>query len=205
MMHGPHVDRLQCWVKEKKCSKKSPLQFCDETDMTNSQSTDVAMVVPHNPFLLKKYDCHINVEYCSSVLALKYIHKYIHKGHDRVRMKMKQHEANEVEKYIDSRYIGPMEAAWRLNAIPLHNRSLDDQQYVTFEGYEERILNQDHVGWVDLNSHDVAARSILYRYVPDGYTWNTKSKKWTPRKRAAKIVGHIINVSPTDSQRFFLN
>ena len=211
MMHGPHVDGLQCWDKEKKeCSKKFPKQFCDETDMTKDgfpkyrrrdnrdklyayhakrngkvQYVDNRMVVPHNPFLLKKYDCHLNVNYCFSVRAVKYIHKYIHKLHDRARMEMKQHETKEVEKYIDSRYIGPMEAAWRLNAIPLHDKShtvvrlpvhLDDQQYVTFEeGYEERVLNQDCktmlVGWFDLNSHDVAARSILYGNVPESYLY----------------------------------
>lgn len=58
-----------------------------------------------------------------SEMALKYIHKYIHKAHDRARMEIKQHETDEVQNYIDSRYVGPMEAAWRLNSIPLHNRS----------------------------------------------------------------------------------
>ena len=115
MMHEPHIDGLLCWDKEKQeCAKKYPKEFCTETDMTrngfpkyrrrdnadkfyayhrklNGQThyVDNRMVVPHNPYLLKKFDCHINIEYCSSEMALKYIHKYIHKGHDRTTMEMK--------------------------------------------------------------------------------------------------------------------
>jgi len=41
---------------------------------------DNRSVVPHNPYLFAKYNCHINVEVCASVKAIKYIHKYIYKG-----------------------------------------------------------------------------------------------------------------------------
>ncbi len=41
-----------------------------------------ADVVPYSKYLLFKYDCHINVEYCHSVNAIKYHLKYINKGHD---------------------------------------------------------------------------------------------------------------------------
>ena len=53
----------------------------------------------------KMFDCHINVEYCSSEMAVKYINKYIHKGHDHEITEMKQHETDEVQKYIDSDYV----------------------------------------------------------------------------------------------------
>lgn len=39
-------------------------------------------VAPYNAYLLKKYNCHINVEYVGSILAVKYLYKYIYKGHD---------------------------------------------------------------------------------------------------------------------------
>ncbi|XP_074266504.1 uncharacterized protein LOC141589779 [Silene latifolia] len=41
-------------------------------------------VVPYNPYLLAKYDCHLNVEICSTFKAVKYMYKYVYKGHDRV-------------------------------------------------------------------------------------------------------------------------
>lgn len=40
-------------------------------------------VVPHNPVLLLKYNCHINVNICYSIRSVKYMHKYVYKGHDR--------------------------------------------------------------------------------------------------------------------------
>lgn len=44
---------------------------------------DNRWVVPYNPYLLGKYNCHINVEICSSSKSVKYLHKYVFKGPDR--------------------------------------------------------------------------------------------------------------------------
>ena len=45
-------------------------------------------VVPYNPYLSAKYNCHINVEIYASVEAVKYIHKYIYKGHNRTTIEI---------------------------------------------------------------------------------------------------------------------
>ena len=45
-------------------------------------SCDNRWVVPYNPLLTYRLWCHINVEICSSLKALKYIFKYIFKGAD---------------------------------------------------------------------------------------------------------------------------
>ena len=42
-------------------------------------------VVPYNPYFLKKYRCHINVEVAATVNLMAYFYKYIYKGHDHVR------------------------------------------------------------------------------------------------------------------------
>jgi hypothetical protein len=34
-------------------------------------------VVPYNPYLSRKYGCHINVEACTSIRAVKYLYKYV--------------------------------------------------------------------------------------------------------------------------------
>lgn len=59
--------------------------------------TDNSMVVPYNPFLLKKYKCHINVEYCASIGSVKYIYDYMHKGGDRARCKVKKETYKNVQ------------------------------------------------------------------------------------------------------------
>ena len=39
-------------------------------------------MVPHNKMLCKALKAHINVEFCSSVKAIKYVYKYISKSND---------------------------------------------------------------------------------------------------------------------------
>ncbi|XP_013632617.1 PREDICTED: uncharacterized protein LOC106338114 [Brassica oleracea var. oleracea] len=49
----------------------------------NDIQVDNRFVVPHNLGLLKKYQAHINVEWCCRTSAIKYLFKYITKGVDR--------------------------------------------------------------------------------------------------------------------------
>ena len=44
---------------------------------------DSRCVVIYNPYLLAKFGCHMNVEIYSTIKIVKYIYKYIGKGHDR--------------------------------------------------------------------------------------------------------------------------
>jgi hypothetical protein len=71
-------------------------------------------------------DCHINVEICASVKAIKYIHKYIYKGHDRTTLEVTRQGAeaiNELKEYIDSRYISAIESCWHIFEFPMHAES----------------------------------------------------------------------------------
>jgi len=44
---------------------------------------DNRWVIPYNPYLTMRYQCHINVEVCRSITVVKYLYKYVYKGHDR--------------------------------------------------------------------------------------------------------------------------
>ena len=79
-------------------------------------------VVPYNPFLSNKYKAHINVEVCGTVKAIKYINKYIYKGPDQTTIRL-QNENDEIEKYLNGRYISPVEAAWRIFEFPMHEET----------------------------------------------------------------------------------
>ena len=48
----------------------------------NNIEIDNRYIVPYNPFLLLYFQAHINAEICTSVKSIKYIHKYVYKGHD---------------------------------------------------------------------------------------------------------------------------
>ncbi|XP_051160511.1 uncharacterized protein LOC127290984 [Leptopilina boulardi] len=98
MIHGP----CGSWCKDEngKCSKSFPKKFCSETIMDengypsyrrrnngtfnrpNRGTADNQYVVPYNPTLLQLFNFHINVEVVSSIKSVKYLYKYIYKGHD---------------------------------------------------------------------------------------------------------------------------
>ena len=75
---------------------------------------DNRWIVPYNPKLLKKYQAHINIEWCNQSTSIKYLFKYINKGYDRVTVVM-VHDDNgtiphantpndEIKEYLDCRY-----------------------------------------------------------------------------------------------------
>jgi hypothetical protein len=102
MVHGPcGTDNPSSPCMDNgSCQKKFPKNFREETLLNMNgypeyrrrntgitvqvgrHSVDNRNVVPFNSYLLKKYRSHINVEICSSVKSIKYIFKYVYKGHD---------------------------------------------------------------------------------------------------------------------------
>ena len=74
-------------------------------------------VVPYNKYLLYKYDCHFNVEFCHSVEAMKYTLKYLYKGSDQVTVTIEGNAEdadtyNEIEQFQNKQYVSAGEAAW---------------------------------------------------------------------------------------------
>jgi len=103
MVHGPCGERNKnapCCAGGS-CAKGFPKKFVEETLLQESgypiyrrrddsgkcskgeTPVDARDVVPYNPYLSKRFMCHINVEYCGSIKAVKYLYKYTYKGHDR--------------------------------------------------------------------------------------------------------------------------
>jgi hypothetical protein len=82
-------------------------------------------VVPYNPTLLMH--CYINVEACCNIKSIKYIYKYIFRGHDyasffiQVGTTNEPIEINEVKQDRKARCITAIEAVYRLYRFPLYN------------------------------------------------------------------------------------
>ena len=79
--------------------------------------------MPHNPFCLLRFFCHINVECAISFRSLKYINKYIDKGGDCGTIAVHNKE-DEVKQHIDGRYVMPCEAVWHILQFELHGKPL---------------------------------------------------------------------------------
>lgn len=90
---------------------------------------DNRWVVPYNPTLLMQYNCHINVEVCSSIKSVKYLYKYVYKGHDCSSFAVQNSdenepiEANEIKQYRKARCITAIEAVYRLYRFPMYSMS----------------------------------------------------------------------------------
>ncbi len=152
MMHGPcgvAFPNAPC-MEEGKCKKKYPRKFQSETvtdvngypiyrhrDMghtilVHGIELDNCWVVPHNVCLLTKYDAHINVEVCNNIRAVRYLFKYVYKGHDRAIVEISCQsdnategnmvETDEIKKYLDCHYVSALEAAWRIFKFDMHER-----------------------------------------------------------------------------------
>ncbi|KAE9406404.1 hypothetical protein BT96DRAFT_1054826, partial [Gymnopus androsaceus JB14] len=67
-------------------------------------------IIPYSPFLSTKYNCHINVECATSIAAVKYTVKNIHKGGDKGSLQVG--ERDEIKVYIVGYYFSCAEAAW---------------------------------------------------------------------------------------------
>jgi hypothetical protein len=87
-------------------------------------------VVPHNVYLSTKYDAHINVEVCNNIPPIKYLFKYVYKGHNCATIEISHQsdnategnvvEANEIFKYLDCHYVSTLEIMWRIFKFDMH-------------------------------------------------------------------------------------
>jgi hypothetical protein len=68
--------------------------------------------VPYNPYLIRRYKAHINVEICITVQAIKYIHKYVYKRRDKATLEIA--DTDEIRRYVTCRYINSSQAIWDL-------------------------------------------------------------------------------------------
>jgi hypothetical protein len=73
-----------------------------------------------------RYNCHINVEACSSIKAVKYQFKYVYKGHDQASFLVNADQndrddgvINEIQQYRSARYISPPEAVHGIFDFPI--------------------------------------------------------------------------------------
>ena len=80
------------------------------------------------PFVSLSYASHISVEVVNTVEAIKYLYKYVTKGHDKVSSTIQNQFGNavpalvETENFLQTRYILTSEANWQIYQFPLHSR-----------------------------------------------------------------------------------
>ncbi|XP_042941344.1 uncharacterized protein LOC122276004 [Carya illinoinensis] len=249
MMHGPCgvLNPTNVCMKKNGCCKSQypksyasgttvgndcfPIYKCSDNGITvklRGHNLDNRWVIPYNPYLLATFDCHINVEICSTIKAVKYLYKYVYKGHDRVAFNLVSEQTNqqidEIQQFQSARWIAPPEAMWRIygfivnemypSVYSLHLH-LEDKHQVTFRANEDliNVLNSDRsaksmlIEFFALNQVDENARTLLYKEFPEFYVWSQQYREWTRRKKKKKkktVIGRIVTANPFEGERYYL-
>lgn len=260
MLHGPcgELNPACPCMREGKCSKRYPKDFTEETVKNSNgyplycrpdngktvavgrHTLDNRWVVPYNKHLLLKYNCHVNVEVCSSLKSIKYLHKYVYKGPDSASIRIAasndgvESTVDEIADYIETRYVGSPEAAWRLLKFPLHFKSHAIQRLsvhkecektvVYEEGNEEEALaaaeastttleaffminqtSRDNRNGTPPDVNDLTdSRNFYYPDMPLHFVFNSKCGWKCRRNGFSKTLGRMYFVSPKDSERYYL-
>ena len=82
--------------------------------MRRNQTIDNRFVVPYCPGLLRIFNCHINVKVVYSVKSVKYLYKYVYKGHDAANIIVEESNNerlinnDDVRSFIETRYVNPV-------------------------------------------------------------------------------------------------
>jgi hypothetical protein len=226
MMHGPcGLLNMNCLCTKGRCSCKNryPRPFCKATSQGKDSypiyrwrddgrkekiwghELDNQWVVPYNPYLLRLFNCHINVEACGSIKFVKYLFKYIQgiwpgvRGCEGGRQGRWKRNIDEIKQYRDTRWVTPPEVLWRIYGFDLSKvhppvkqlqLHLPDMHMVSFHqrqnikdvvnrpGAEQSMLT----AYFKANRLHENAHGILYHDFPEYFTWQSNGKFWQWRK-----------------------
>lgn len=195
-----------CLDEDGCCTKKFPKEFAEETAWSDfeiypqykrraprpgdpviehrGRRLDNRWVVPYNPYLLAKYQAHINVEVCISVESVKYLYKYVRMLPDLFSMlRMLTFVAvlqvykgpkamvrmdtdgvpivhDEIKNYQDMRCIGACEACWRLYEFDLYSRSPPVKSLPVHLSREMEVLFEEGMDFDDAKCHQERASQL---------------------------------------------
>ncbi|GJU45743.1 DNA helicase [Tanacetum coccineum] len=202
--------------------------------MKGESRLDNCNVVPYNRILCLAFRAHINVEYCGWSMLIKYLFKYISKGPDRILGKIEKSvedaststserhiQVDEIQNYVDGRFICPFEACWRIFEYPIHRREpavqilnvhLENMQRVNFRERDrlDVIVNLPDrkkttlTEWYVYNNEHTDGRHLTYLDFPSEFVWYSDSKSWHRRVvRTKKSLGRLTYVHPNSGDLFY--
>ncbi|GKD48480.1 DNA helicase [Tanacetum coccineum] len=161
--------------------------------MKGESKLDHCDIVPYNRALCLAFEAHINVEYYGWSMLIKYLFKYISKGPDRILAKISNSDESttatgniphidEIQKYVNGRFICPYEACWRIFDFP--------------------ILSREPVVQI-LNVHLENMQRFNFHF-PSEFVWYANSKRWQRRQvRTKKSIGRLTYVHPSLGYLFY--
>jgi len=248
MMHGPcgAANYNSPCMKGPKCTKYFPKKHQSSTYIDDDgypsyrrRNSGVVVnkggvklnsgnVVPYNPYLLMRYQAHVNVEYCNKSNAIKYLFKYVNKGPDRSNIEItngsstshKSEPVDEIKRYYDCRYLSPSEAAWRIFKFDIHQKfpavirlsvHLPNEQTVNYKENQDlhnvvayhEMTNTMFLAWFEANQIYEQGRNLTYAEFPSKFVYLTDKHRWQPRKQGFS-VGRLSYVPVGAGELYYL-
>ncbi|KAM0826906.1 hypothetical protein ACQ4PT_068551 [Festuca glaucescens] len=253
MIHGPcgELNPDSPCMKDGVCTKRFPKSYNEETIIDglgfpvyrrrnndryvvkNGRKLDNRWVVSYNMGLLKKFQAHINVEWCNKTNLLKYLFKYLAKGPDKARARLystrdTENSQNvgrdEIDEYVKCRYLSTCEACWRTFSYDIHGRDpsverltvhMPDMNRIIYRPNERLTNIVDNplryctmlTEWFVANQLYEDARQLTYLEFPSMWLWDKQQKLWRRRVRKKNLspkIGRIYHVHPTCGELYFL-
>nr|XP_027109529.1 uncharacterized protein LOC113729430 [Coffea arabica] len=117
----------------------------------------------------------MNVEICSTIKLVKYLYKYVYKGHDRVSFHIYSENnpgnIDEMKDFQTGRWVAAAEAFWCIYKFNLNEMT--------------------------------PAVYTLQLHLPEFFVWKPTKKKWIERKRK-RVIGRVVTVAPNEGERYYL-
>jgi hypothetical protein len=239
-------------MKNDRCSKKFPKTYQDKTIIDAFGYTlyrrrnsgwfvvkggvklDSRSVVPYNMQLLKKYNAHINVEWCNKTHMIKYLFKYVTKGSDRARIYFELTAntnnaspgpqitpPNEIREYIDARYLSTCEALWQIFKFDIHFRVPSVERLavhflakniIRYEpGADLQTLLLSRAAkktmlteWFETNLKYDDVCLLTYCDFPKEWSWDISIRCWRRRRLSFAKIGCMYYMHPTAGELYYL-
>ncbi|GBL80268.1 hypothetical protein AVEN_169256-1 [Araneus ventricosus] len=217
MVHGPcgTININSPCMRDGQCCKSFPKQFKDDTEenvngfirpgatepvQVGKYSIDNRWVVPYNPWLLKKFNAHINVEVCASVKRVKYLYKYVYKGHDATSVKIQKEGAldhDEILSFVEGSALSCAFTTATADCVQ------DGQEAQAIE--RAALRKTTLTSWFELNKNYPSAHNISYSDISQYYVFDKSTTNWKKRQRGGqKFIGRLPVVSILETERYYL-
>ncbi|GAA0162477.1 hypothetical protein LIER_18563 [Lithospermum erythrorhizon] len=188
MMHGScgELNDENVCMRDTSCKNKYPKLFSDHSvhgkgsyptyhrrddgrsTMVRGKLLDNRWVVPYSPRLLAKFNCHFNMEICCDIRIVKYLYKYVHKGHDNVSFRISSEHSsqnvNEIDNFRNARWVSLPEAIWRIYGFPLNGIYTAVLQLRVHLPDYQTIRFEDDANLEELMRDEKSKRSMLTEF-----------------------------------------
>nr|GEW83319.1 DNA helicase [Tanacetum cinerariifolium] len=166
---------------------------------------------------------------------IKYLFKYISMGTDKIAAKIVRTtgespsdnnnasiKRDEIQNFMDGRFICPHEACWRILEYEIHSRQpavqilcvhLENMQSVTFNYSQPlmSIVNEESkkkttlTEWLEYNKFNKDGLHLTYIDFCKEFVWYPDSKSWRRRQRRTGCsIGRLTNIHPTSGEILYL-